>query len=234
MVALCLTLSGCGGVNQSDPQATIKFEWNNGTMNFGGKDVPGLTYYSGSTANFTDINGTWQSTIEYAQDLTFCSYNTQGIEQMNMSTKGDLTYYLEYLDTQFTACYPTVDDHWYLARVTSTSLNQEVALNTAQNVLSNMAFTFGATECVMNDTIKIGDGFSQLVATPESVGISGMLKVTVGSHPICTTPYTFIDGKKEFSMMKGTADGYDVYQYGEFLIQTLAGYPIEDYIDILK
>lgn len=231
---LCLTLTGCGGVKQNDVNALISYKWNNGAMNFGGKDVPGLTAYYGSTCEFSDVNGNWQARLEYAQDLTFNSTNSQGIEQMNMSTKGDITYYTEYLDSQFTGCYSPTKDEWYIGMVMSNGLNLDVAIMTAQTVFDNIAMTYGCTTCTMNDTIKVGDGNTVVYGTSDSVGITGLLKVTVGSHPLCTSPYTFIDGNKEYSMMKGSADGYDVYQYGEYLIQTLSGYPIEDYIDILK
>ena len=231
-MVLALNLVGCGGVKQNNVDAAIKVTWNNGVMNFGGKDVASVIEYTGTSLKFNDLNGDWTCILEQTDDLTMSSVNSQGIEIVNMDTYQGMKTYTEYLGTQHTVNYNAYDNYWYIARVTNNGgINVDLANKNAKDTLSNIALTYGATTCEMNKSILIGDGVTQLTIRNDAVLIPGLLKVSLGTHESCTNPYTAIQGKKQFNLMKGSVGEYDVYTYNEFLIQVPMGLPIEEYIE---
>lgn len=230
VTALSLTLVGCGGVKHSDSESNIMVEWNNGTMNFGGDDLTNMLSYDGTTATFTDLNGTWNAQIEICEDLTMSSWNTQQVEFINMDEKFGMRTYTEYLETQFTANYEAGDNLWYLGRVTSNALNVDMAARTAKDTFDNLRFTYGLVSCEMNDLIVVSDEYASVSISNEAVILPGMLKVSLGGHEACTSPYTVVQDKDSYTLMKGTVGPYDLYTYEGLFIQIMTGYPIEDYI----
>lgn len=220
-------MAGCS--SSAGPHDDITVKWENGVISYNGKTL-NVDSFDGLHATATTATGgrvTMQ--MEVVKDLGWLEWNTQGIEEMNMDTYKKGKWYSEFLGSKVTVAYPIEDGEIYAAGWTNVTgeINSDVSI--VYDMLSVIPWTDGSISVDFGD-FTMGADYATTSVRPDSAVITGICKVSLGSSSKCTTPYMTSSGKNEYTLYYYSDSKYTYYQYGDYLIQTGLGIPLEDYI----
>lgn len=225
LCVLCLT--GCSST--VDPTSDVTVTWNNGVIEYKGKDT-GLTEYSGYEASIENGGGglSYRISLDSAKDVTNISVNTQGILEENMDTYKGMFYYTEYLGSEFTAARNISGEDWAVCQVLTNDLTPATIANYAYEYLTSVPLTNGQVYVDFGD-FTFGNDYDAVIVRTDCALIYGTAKVSAGTYDTTTT-VSIMQDNKEYQLQKGSSSKYDYYVYDGYVIQVAAGLDVSSYI----
>ena len=231
LILICLCLTGC---SKADPTQPVTVQFNGSSFTVEGKEV-NLTMFNGYKGEY--IGDTYMINIDLEQvdDLAYAQYNHFQITYDDMDLYKNKAYcWSMYGSTQQIMYYPYYESkdgklYWLAMSIHGTSYEQ------GQVYMWDLAEKIKMTEnniyVECDDDFVFGGEFAYPKVTNTYASVPGTIKISKAQDPACTEPFTVIqDEKHTYTLYKRDSDAYTYYQYGDWLIQTVFGIDLKEYI----
>ena len=228
LLVLILCLTGC---SKFDPEKKVECTFDGTQATIAGKPMEIDDFYGYTGQVWDDVN---QTIIDFeviqSDDLSLATGNDKGVLQENMTVfKGGCYGFSTNLQSEFTLYYPLEDDYWiYCSCYTVTSTTEQVFLamyNYAKELLMSPMGVI--VDC---GDFKFQAEYEDIHLTHEYASVPGMISVKKAQKAECATDFVLTQEKKSIPMKTYTSSDYVYYQYGEWLIQTLMGVDLNNYL----
>lgn len=229
MLVSLMLLVGCSSSKSADPNADLTLSYNNGVISYNDTPIT-ITEHKGYSATIQNGTGgiNYNVTLDTAKDVTNITINTQGILEENMDKLKDKFYYTEYLGTKLTMAQEVGQDTWKVCQVVTNNLNANLVATYVSEVIDNTPLTNGQLYVDFGSFI-FGSDYDQTILRTDCALISGVAKVSQGTHETTTT-VSIIQDNKEYQVQKGSSKNYDYYVYDGYVIQLASGLDFNTYI----
>lgn len=235
LLVICLCLTGCSKKNNPDDPVTCQFDGT--SFKIDNVAIDGLTSYNGYYADY-DADYLLTVKLEQVDDLAYAEYNYFDISYDDMDLYRKKAYcWSMYGTTQQIMYYPyytAKDGAQYWLAMSAVNISYAQAQAYMWDIAEKIAMTNAEIYVQCGDEMLFGNDFSYPKVTNDFTSISGTIKISKKQDPECTEPFTVVqDEKNTYTLYKHDTDRYSYYQYGDWLIQTVFGIDLTEYIKFL-
>lgn len=191
-----------------------------------------LTYYDGNTGEY-NVDGD-PAMINYmtcVSELRDCPRNRQGVHEADMDTYKNANYFTAYIGT-YCVMHETLDEEAgttkeaEMTTIDPDSKPFDIFRNDVYDTLDLLTFQ-PVTKASFCNCITVETTDYSIVVRNTGISIPNLLIVGKGTYE-CTQQVDI----GEFSVMKGSSEQYDYYQYSDNLIKAVKGTDITQYITL--
>lgn len=225
---MCVALAGCSSGGQ-DPHSVATVKWENGVISYNGKTMDVDEWDGQHAVATTATGGTVTMQMEAVKDLAWLEWNTQGIEEMDMTDFKKGKYYSEFLSTKVTVAYPIIDEELYSVGWAAVAGSLEADVAQIYDRITAIPWTDAGVAVDFGD-FTLSNEYSQVMVRPDGAVIQGIIKIGNGSNDKCTNPYMVTGSKNEYTLYTYSDSKYTYYTYDGLLITMGLGLSLEEYV----
>lgn len=196
---------------------------------FNGNKTVSCTMHKGYAAE-----GVLQATgdkisITWHNNFDDCGNNSAGVMSTDVVEDGDFSYFAMYLGTEYTV-HQEKDKHMncaYLRMSQETAQDSAIVLQSIENQMKDLILSDEFNTCTLDDKVYVTG--VECEARSSGLTVPGQFVVQKGT---VQTTSTVDVGEVTVGFISN--EGYDYYQFGEYVVKAVAGYDISPYVTFVE